>query len=115
MADHPEYPSGSSCFCAAHAQASRRFLGSDQLGWQVPYPRGSSRVEPGVTPAADLTLSFDTWTQFETECGQSRLWGGVHFQAAIDASKPMCRQIGDRAYRFISRHIDGTAVQGQPD
>ena len=115
VADHPEYPSGSSCFCAAHAQASRRFLGSDTLGWRVTYPPGSSRVEPGVTPAAETTLSFDSWTQFETVCGQSRLWGGVHFQAAIDASKPMCRSIGDRAYQFLSRHIAGTATLGEPD
>lgn len=115
VADHPEYPSGSSCFCAAHAQASRRFLGSDTLGWQVTYAPGSSRVEPGVTPAVETTLSFDTWTQFDNLCGQSRLWGGVHFQAAIDAARPMCRSIGDRAYQFISRHIAGTATMGEPD
>jgi len=116
VADHPEYPSGSSCFCAAHAQASRRFLGSDMLGWRVPFARGSSRVEPGVTPAQDITLSFDSWTQFEQNCGQSRLWGGVHFQAAIDASKPMCRTIADGAVRFLERQIAGTVPPvGQHD
>jgi hypothetical protein len=109
VADHAEYPSGSSCFCAAHAQASRRFLGSDALGWTVPYVRGSSRIEPGVTPAQDTALVFATWTQFEENCGQSRVWGGVHFQSAVDASRPMCRAIGDRAHRFLARHIDGTA------
>jgi hypothetical protein len=108
VADHAEYPSGSSCFCAAHAQASRRFLGSDALGWSVPYARGSSRIEPGITPAQNTALSFETWTKFEENCGQSRLWGGVHFQAAIDASRPMCHAIGDGAYRFLSRHIAGT-------
>lgn len=112
VADHPEYPSGSSCFCAAHAQASRRFLGSDALGWTVPYPRGSSRVEPGVTPANDTALTFETWTKFETVCGDSRVWGGVHFQAAIEASKPMCTRIGDGAYRFVSRHIAGQVPAG---
>ncbi len=115
VADHAEYPSGSACFCAAHAQASRRFLGSDALGWRVPFAKGSSRVEPGVTPAAELTLAFDTWSQFEQVCGQSRLWGGVHFQAAIDASKPMCKQIGEKAYRFISRHVAGTLNPGDDD
>jgi hypothetical protein len=109
VADHPEYPSGSTCFCAAHAQASRRYLGTDTLGWVVPYAAGSSRVEPGVTPSADLQLSFPTWTQFESDCGQSRLWGGVHFQAAIDAAAPLCRRVGDLAYNFLSRHIDGSA------
>jgi hypothetical protein len=108
VANHPEYPSGSSCFCSAHAQASRRFLGSDALGWTVPYAKGSSRIEPGVTPAADTALQFPTWTAFETDCGQSRLWGGVHFPAAIEASKPMCRAIGNRAYHYVNSLIAGT-------
>jgi hypothetical protein len=107
VADHPEYPSGSACFCAAHAQASRRFLGSDELNWVVPFPRGSSVIEPGVTPATDMTLNFPTWTHFESVCGQSRLWGGVHFQAAIDASKPVCKRIGNRAFRYVSALIAG--------
>ena len=107
VADHPEYPSGSSCFCSAHAQASRRFLGSDTLGWKVNVPKGSSVVEPGITPAADLVLSFDTWSQFEQQCGQSRLWGGVHFQAAVDASKPVCKGIGDKAYQYVQQLIAG--------
>jgi hypothetical protein len=55
-ANHPEYPSGSACFCAAHTQASRRYLGSDAFGWSVEARAGSSVIEPGATPATDLTL-----------------------------------------------------------
>ncbi len=85
VADHPEYPSGSAAFCAAHAQAARRFLGSDVLNWSVPAPMGSSRVEPGITPATSIMLGpWPTWTAFETDCGLSRLWGGVHFRPAIE-------------------------------
>jgi hypothetical protein len=106
--NHPEYPSGSACFCAAHAQASRRYLGSDAMGWSVPAPKGSSVIEPGVTPAADLTLGpWNTFTEFEQDCGSSRVWGGVHFTAAVEASQQMCRPIGDRAYEFLRRHLDG--------
>jgi hypothetical protein len=107
-ADHPEYPSGSACFCAAHAQASRRFLGSDVLGWSVPIAAGSSRVEPGITPASDIVLGpWETWTAFAHECGLSRLWGGVHFMAAITAGYDLCHPIGDLAYEFVQAHIDG--------
>ena len=31
VADHPEYPSGSTALCEAHAQTARRFLGDDGL------------------------------------------------------------------------------------
>jgi hypothetical protein len=112
-ADHPEYPSGSASFCAAHAQASRRFLGSDDLGYSVPVARGASVVEPGVTPATDIVLSFPTWTDFETECGLSRLWGGVHFRASLQAGHDLGRPIGDLAYQFVQEHILGNAGHPQ--
>jgi hypothetical protein len=109
-ADHPEYPSASACFCAAHAQAARRYYGSDLLGWSVPAPQGSSVVEPGVTPKTDIVLGpWATWTAFEQECGTSRLWGGVHFAAAITAGQDLCRPIGDLEYEFLADHIAGTA------
>jgi hypothetical protein len=106
--DHPEYPSGSQCFCAAEAQASRRLVG-DALGWSVLVPQGQSRVEPGVTPAHDVTLYFDTFTDFEYQCGQGRVLGGVHFQPSVAASIDLCRPAGDDAYDFMQAHINGTA------
>lgn len=108
VADHPEYPSGSAAFCSAHAQSARRFLGDDNLNWSVLIPKGDSVVEPGVTPAEDLVLGpWATWTEFENDCGISRLLGGVHFRAAIEEAYPLGRQIGNLAYEFLKRHIDG--------
>src|SRR5829696_2019266 len=113
-ADHPEYPSGSANLCAAHAQAERRFFGDDQFGWSLPVAKGSSGIEPGVTPATDIVLHFDTWSQFERDCGLSRLWGGVHFRASLTAGIDgqgtlIGRRVGDLAYDFVRAHIDGTA------
>jgi hypothetical protein len=109
-ADHPEYPSGSAALCAAHAQASRRFLGSDVLGWAVAIPSGSSRIEPGITPSQDIVLGpWATWTEFENECGLSRLWGGVHFKSAIKAGQELGRPIGDLAYEFLLGRLEGNA------
>lgn len=107
-ADHPEYPSASASFCAAHAEASRKFLGSDFLNWKMPAPQGSSIVEPGITPANDLVLSWDTWTEFEQDCGLSRFWGGVHFLSAISAGQELGHGIGELAYDFVMKHIEGS-------
>lgn len=107
-ADHPEYPSGSACLCAAHAQASRRFLGTDALGWSVPFAKGSSGIEPGITPATDIVVGpFNTWSDFEQQCGFSRFWGGVHFMSSILEGETMCRPIGDLAYEFVQKYIQG--------
>jgi hypothetical protein len=115
-ADHPEYPSGSACFCAAHAQAARLFLGTDDLtvdgafpGFVVERPAGSSRIEPGVTPAIDTSVVFPSWTQFAADCGQSRVWAGVHFQSAVDESFKLCNVFGENAYDYVNALIDGVA------
>lgn len=108
--DHPEYPSTSTAFCGALAQAARRFTGSDALGLSIRVARGASVVEPGITPRADTTLGpWETLTEWEQECGLSRLLGGVHFRSAIDAGRDLGRRVGDRAYEFLKKHIDGTA------
>ncbi len=121
-ADHPEYPSASACFCAAHAQSARRFLpqGDDLAvpmgppGFPTDFPMGSSKVEPGVTPAADTTLFYGSWSDFETDCGESRVWAGVHFRAAVEASRELCSVFGDQAYDYLQSLLDGTAPERGP-
>lgn len=108
-ADHSEYPSGSAAFCAAHAEASRLYLGSDDFGWTVPQAAGSSRIEPGVTPAADINLHWETWTQFAEDCGMSRFWSGVHFKPSIAAGAPIGTVVGALAHEFLAAHIAGSA------
>lgn len=108
-ADHPEYPSGSTCGCQAQAQAMRRFLGTDALNWTVSYRAGSSRIEPGFVPEQDLELNFATWTDLARDCSQSRVWGGVHFQAAVDASVEICGVFGDMAFEYYQSAMEGLA------
>ena len=52
----PEYVSGHSTFSAAAATVLARFTGSDRFGANATIPAGSSGVEPGATPAADVVL-----------------------------------------------------------
>jgi len=113
-ADHPEYPSASACFCNAHTQSARLFLGSDILNYQVSIPAGASRIEPGLTPASDSLLSFGTWTEFNDDCGRSRVWAGVHFTAAVEASQQVCDVFGDMAIDYLNALLDGSAVVRPP-
>ena len=110
-ADHPEYPSATTCVCSSYAQGMRRWFGEEEIDLSVFYPAGSSRIEPGVTPAEDLTINFTSWTELEELCGQSRVWAGVHFQAAVDESLGSCRQFGDLAYDYFTTLLDGTAPE----
>jgi hypothetical protein len=81
-----EYSSGHSNFSAAGAEILRLFTGSDRFGGSATIPRGSSRVEPGLVPAADVTLTWATFSDAAAEAGISRRYGGIHFrQGDLDA------------------------------
>lgn len=95
----PEYFSGHSVFSAAAAEVLRRFTHSDHFGGSVLILKGSSRVEPGLVPAADLTLSWPTFSDAANEAGVSRRFGGIHFiQGDLDgrARGPL---VGAQAWR----------------
>ena len=114
-ADHPEYPSASTCFCSSLAQSMRRFFGSDKLNFTVPVPAGSSTVEPGM-PEKDLLLMIPTWTDFEEKCAQSRVDGGVHFPAAIsEATRKECHKVGDEAWKYYQRLVKGKEPLRKPE
>lgn len=90
---HSEYPSGSSCICTAYAETLQLLTGEDSTGaFQVGFtiPAGSSKTEPGKTPQADMDLFYSTWSEVQEACGQSRLYGGMHFSKAIPAGEELC-------------------------
>jgi hypothetical protein len=76
----PEYSSGHSNFSAAGAEILRLFTGSDRFGASVTIPAGSSKVEPGLTPRRDVTLSWRTFSDAAAQAGLSRRYGGIHFE-----------------------------------
>lgn len=107
ISDHPEYPSGSSALCYAYAEAARLNLGTDDIDITVHAPAGSSMVEPGVTPATDLTLSWDSWSDYAEDCRLSRFRGGVHFLPATEVPLEYCNEVARRSYDLVQRHLAG--------
>ena len=95
---HSEYVSGSSCLFAGvedyvKGYLSRISVDSTSFVVQFPYTAGSSKVEPGITPAADLVLEFPTIEEMAAVGGQSRLDGGMHFDDSVPAGKQLCTGI----------------------
>jgi len=43
---------------------------------------GSSKIEPGITPAKPVTLKWETFEEAANEAGISRRYGGIHFARA---------------------------------
>ncbi|MEM8622483.1 MAG: DUF6851 domain-containing protein [Pseudomonadota bacterium] len=102
-----EYTSGHSAFSAAGAAVLRAFSESDAFGGSVTFPEGTSRFEPGVTPADDLTLAWDTFKEAADEGGLSRLYGGIHFEDGDLNGRTLGEQVGAAAVAEAVRLISG--------
>lgn len=105
VANHPEYPSASTGACVTHASAMQSYLGDDDLSWDVEFEAGSSRIEPGALPPRNVSYRIKTFSDFAFECGESRMWAGVHFQDAIDSIKPIATKIGQMATKFVLKYF----------
>jgi hypothetical protein len=93
-----EYPSGHAAFGAAGGEVLKLFTGSDRYGDSVTVPAGSSRVEPGISPRRDITLSWQTFSAAVTENGISREYGGLHFKDGVVHGLTLGRKVGANTF-----------------
>jgi hypothetical protein len=94
----PEYISGHSIFSAAGAEILKLFTGSDRFGDSVTFAAGSSKTEPGLTPAQPVTLTWKTFKKAANQAGISRRYGGIHFEAGDLVARAMGRLVADQAW-----------------
>ena len=106
----PEYISGHSAFSASAAEILKRFTGSDNFGGSVTLLAGSSRVELGLTPQSDVTLSWATFSDAADQAGISRRYGGIHFEEGDLRGRLLGRQVGGVVWEKARSYIDGTAA-----
>ncbi|MEP6801512.1 MAG: vanadium-dependent haloperoxidase [Acidobacteriota bacterium] len=110
----PEFFSGHSVFSAAGAQILASYTGSDAFVYSVRIPAGSSAGEPGIVPASDLTLSWNTFSEAADAAGMSRRYGGIHFRTGDLTGRVVGRVIGalawDRAKEFFEGNAYGAEV-----
>jgi membrane-associated phospholipid phosphatase len=83
----PSYISGHSTFSAAAARVLALFFGTDNVAFDT-----TSDGLPGVT------RSFTSFSQAATEAGQSRIYGGIHFQFDNQAGLATGTAIGQEVY-----------------
>jgi hypothetical protein len=106
----PECVSGHSTFSAAGAEVLKRFTGSDAFGGSYTRAARSSLIEPAAVPAADVTLSWATFSDAADEAGLSRRYGGIHFQDGDLLGRAMGRQVAalvwDKAQAYIKGEVE---------
>jgi PAP2 superfamily len=109
----PEYVSGHSTYSAAAARILELWTGSGRFGDAVTLPAGSSRVEPGTTPAHSITLSWETFADAANEAGISRRYGGIHFRSADLAARLLGRLVAFEAWTKAQLYFTGDSPRPQ--
>jgi hypothetical protein len=104
----PEYSSGHSNFSAAGAEILQQFTGSNRFGGTVSFPAGSSRIEPGLTPAEDLKLSWATFSDAADQAGSSRRYGGIHFEQGDLDGRETGREVAQKCWQKAQAYINGS-------
>jgi hypothetical protein len=105
----PDYVSGHSAYSAAAARILVLWTGSERFGDSVTLLAGSSKIEPGITPAQPVTLKWETFADAANEAGMSRRYGGIHFARADLAGRQLGRLVADKVWPKAQTFFDGTA------
>jgi hypothetical protein len=100
-----EYTSGHSGFSAAAADILRRFTGSPRLGAEHRAAKGSSTIEPGITPSREIVLEWRTFDDAADQAGLSRRYGGIHFRDGDLESREMGKLIGRVVWGKALKHF----------
>jgi membrane-associated phospholipid phosphatase len=87
----PEYPSGHSTQSGAAAQVLTQVFGD-------PFPFTDTTHEDDGLPGRD----FPGFWAAAQECGISRLYGGIHFRAAIERGLEQGACVGDVVNRLVT-------------
>lgn len=104
----PAYVSGHASTTSAGAELLKLYTGNSAYGDSETIKAGSSKVEPGVTPAAAVVLHWSTFDAVASEVADSRLYDGVHFRGR---TRPGWNKDGGwpATSGGVQKYFDGTA------
>lgn len=105
----PGYVSGHASTTSAGAELLKLYTGSSAYGASETIKAGSSKVEPGITPATDVVLHWDTFDAAASEVADSRLYGGVHFSMENKSGMEQGQRVARDVWSKVQKYFDGTA------
>jgi hypothetical protein len=95
VGNHPEYPSGHSCFTGAVTESLRNYFGTKRV----------KLVITSLAPGAGPPRTYENLDELVADVQNARVWGGLHFRSTVEKSSEyfprIARDIG-RKY-FLGR------------
>jgi len=89
---HGEHPSGSSCLCSSYQEFADLFTET----------RYNMKLENIKHHSTIGVHNWDNYEHLSEECGESRLWGGLHYPKSIEDGVKVCEGLGTLAYEKIT-------------
>ncbi|MFF8835777.1 vanadium-dependent haloperoxidase [Streptomyces sp. NPDC015130] len=106
------YGSGHTGFTAVAAETLKLYTGSDRYGNTGVIKAGSSKIEPGM-PSKDVRLKWNTFSEAAKEVGDSRIYGGAHWQFDHDSADEQGRDLAKDVWKVSLSYFDGTHTKEQ--
>lgn len=118
---HSEFPSGSACICTGYQEymdaVTMDVYGSKITNLRVgpnaangEFGLNCDAVAPGLLKPGqafgceeDDTFEFSDLNDLKYVCGQSRLWGGMHFTASVPAAEEQCSGLGELGLEYAKK------------
>ncbi len=104
VGNHPEYPSGHSCFTSSVTESLRQYFGTKKLKFVV-----TSSVA-GAGPAR----TYENLDDLVTDVENARVWGGLHYRWTVESSTKyfprIAKDVGKR--HFLGGRDGGGGIVG---
>ncbi len=104
----PDHVSGHSTYSMASAVVLRLFTGSDAFNHSATIAPRTASYDPDL-PQVPVTLSWPTFTAAANEAGLSRLYAGIHFEAADLMGRTLGEQVAKVVYAKAQRYWSGVS------
>ena len=122
---HSEYPSGSSCLCTIYREYADAFtlqnygakienslIFGGENGHETNCNGDIGEDLPKGFCNEDYTFTLKDMTELEEICGQSRLWGGMHFSKSVPAGHELCAGLGSLGLEKLNNITAGSDFGG---
>ena len=93
---HPEYPSGHACYGGATEHVLHAFFG-DQATFSL------------TNPAVKVTRNYQSLSQMGRELEEARIWGGMHYRAAVVHGTELGHKVADYGLKNYLRPVGQSA------
>jgi hypothetical protein len=104
VGNHPEYPSGHSCFTGAVTESLRNYFGTKQV----------KLVITSLAPGAGPPRTYENLDELVADVQNARVWGGLHFRSTVEKTAKyfprIARDVG-RKY-FLSHDNNNNQDEG---